>query len=179
MSPEDPMKLCSCRHPVSGHEAKSSVCFVDGCMCGWEIRGGVKYRSHPLFDERIMPFARTAFNSQAHVIPEPSFPIRQRIPSDPPARVKGIKEHERKFPGQPCYYCGDAAESVDHLIPRSKGGSSAISNLVPACNRCNQMKGNLSYDEFIDHLKKVLQTVRQMPGKVIQQEGGSLWRVVA
>ena len=40
-----------------------------------------------------------------------------------------------------CQYCGAPAEHVDHIIPRSKGGSDDASNLVAACARCNLSKG--------------------------------------
>jgi hypothetical protein len=98
------------------------------------------------------------FTKNPHVIPEPVF-------LTPPARVFGQKEHERLFPGQPCYYCGDPAQSVDHMIPRSKGGQRGA-NLVPACHRCNQMKSDLTVEEFIDRLKLVLRTLESR--KVIQ-----------
>ncbi|MBW7883952.1 MAG: HNH endonuclease [Caldilineaceae bacterium] len=55
-----------------------------------------------------------------------------------------------------CQYCGDkpghAALTVDHVIPRSRGGEHSWSNLVTACKRCNQRKGNLTPDEAGMHL---------------------------
>lgn len=42
--------------------------------------------------------------------------------------------------GYRCQYCGDAAESVDHVVPRSKGGAHAWDNVVAACRRCNSHK---------------------------------------
>ena len=43
---------------------------------------------------------------------------------------------------EPCLYCGDPADHVDHFIPLSRGGLHVISNLVPACAACNTSKGN-------------------------------------
>ena len=37
---------------------------------------------------------------------------------------------------------------IDHGIPRSRGGSSHISNLWPMCAACNREKGNLTRYEF-------------------------------
>ena len=42
-----------------------------------------------------------------------------------------------------CAYCrSERATTVDHLRPKSKGGSSLRSNLVPACRACNHSKGS-------------------------------------
>lgn len=49
----------------------------------------------------------------------------------------------------PCYFCGGKAESIDHFIARSRGGTSDRSNLVSACHICNGMKGDKTYDELL------------------------------
>ncbi len=44
-----------------------------------------------------------------------------------------------------CQYCGahgDRMMTVDHVVPRSKGGASDWENLVCACMRCNNRKNN-------------------------------------
>jgi hypothetical protein len=42
---------------------------------------------------------------------------------------------------QACYYCGSTAKlSVDHLIPRIKGGADESDNLIWACRSCNSSK---------------------------------------
>ena len=41
-----------------------------------------------------------------------------------------------------CAYCGDYANTVDHIIPRSKGGTDHLDNLVAACGKCNYSKGD-------------------------------------
>lgn len=45
-----------------------------------------------------------------------------------------------------CFYCGNTGGAIDHLVPRSKGGSDDISNLVPCCKSCNSSKSNKSLD---------------------------------
>ena len=43
---------------------------------------------------------------------------------------------------QRCQYCGRAAESIDHVVPRSKGGEHTWENVVAACRSCNVRKGD-------------------------------------
>jgi 5-methylcytosine-specific restriction endonuclease McrA len=42
--------------------------------------------------------------------------------------------------GHRSQYCGSAAENIDHVIPRSKGGAHAWDNVVAACRPCNTRK---------------------------------------
>lgn len=44
--------------------------------------------------------------------------------------------------GGRCMYCGAVATSVDHVIPRSRGGQHAWDNVVAACRRCNHVKAD-------------------------------------
>ncbi|MFP3905668.1 MAG: HNH endonuclease [Acidimicrobiales bacterium] len=44
--------------------------------------------------------------------------------------------------GGRCQYCGGSAESIDHVVPRSRGGSHVWENVVAACRRCNAAKGD-------------------------------------
>lgn len=39
-----------------------------------------------------------------------------------------------------CQYCGRAAEDVDHVVPRSRGGPHVWENVVASCRRCNGRK---------------------------------------
>lgn len=41
-----------------------------------------------------------------------------------------------------CQYCGSSAESIDHVVPRSRGGEHIWSNVVACCRRCNTTKAN-------------------------------------
>jgi len=41
-----------------------------------------------------------------------------------------------------CQYCGGAAENVDHVLPKSRGGGHSWENVVAACRRCNSRKEN-------------------------------------
>ncbi len=41
-----------------------------------------------------------------------------------------------------CQYCGEKAENIDHIVPRSRGGRHIWENVVAACRRCNTRKMN-------------------------------------
>ena len=41
-----------------------------------------------------------------------------------------------------CAYCEGPADTVDHLLPQSRGGTNSWQNTVAACTRCNNRKAN-------------------------------------
>lgn len=59
----------------------------------------------------------------------------------------GFTRHQRKKllnqwrkKKAPCFWCGGLCETVDHVIPITRGGNSFEGNLVPACRSCNSGK---------------------------------------
>lgn len=52
------------------------------------------------------------------------------------------------FYGNRCVYCGEDANSIDHRIPLSRGGSHWPANLVPACRSCNSKKNAKTQSEY-------------------------------
>ena len=46
-----------------------------------------------------------------------------------------------------CGYCGDFADTVDHIMPSSRGGMNTWGNLIAACFNCNQFKADRTPDE--------------------------------
>jgi len=60
-----------------------------------------------------------------------------------------------------CAYCGveGVPLEIEHIKPKSKGGSNRISNLTLACCECNQKKGNQEIEDFLsgkpDLLKRI------------------------
>lgn len=47
-----------------------------------------------------------------------------------------------------CAYCGNAASTIDHVHPRSRGGKNDWMNVVSACSPCNSKKGDQLLDEI-------------------------------
>jgi 5-methylcytosine-specific restriction endonuclease McrA len=59
-----------------------------------------------------------------------------------------------------CQYCGRSAENLDHVLPRSRGGTHTWENVVAACRTCNTRKGSRTPDEAGMGLIRVPQTPR-------------------
>jgi hypothetical protein len=51
-----------------------------------------------------------------------------------------------------CHFCGHYGDTIDHLLPRAKGGHTTPVNCVCACNECNQSKADRDLDEFTQSL---------------------------
>jgi 5-methylcytosine-specific restriction endonuclease McrA len=65
-----------------------------------------------------------------------------------------VLEWIKNLNSPPCSYCGEVAETMDHLIPRIEGGTNDRANLRPACHRCNRRKGCLPFEEFMRRLRE-------------------------
>ena len=78
-----------------------------------------------------------------------------------------VKEYLLEKWGRQCIYCRlpDVPLEVEHIHPRSKGGSSSVSNLTLACRDCNQAKGNQDVKNFLanqpDLLARILAQAKQ------------------
>lgn len=74
-----------------------------------------------------------------------------------------VREYLLEKWGRECSYCGkkDVPLQVEHIVPKSKGGSNRISNLTLACECCNQKKGNKPVEEFLKKKPKVLEKIKK------------------
>lgn len=69
--------------------------------------------------------------------------------------TKNRKKHRlaERDGGAHCFYCGIREKiyrlTIDHVVPRSRGGTDALANLVLACEPCNKAKGSRPLVEFI------------------------------
>ena len=69
--------------------------------------------------------------------------------------------------GGRCVYCGAAATSLDHVVPKSRGGTHTWDNVVSACGRCNHAKADRAVADLGWRL-------RRLPAAPT----GAAWRVV-
>jgi len=60
----------------------------------------------------------------------------------PKSKFRQWRQSIHKFTKKSCIYCGNTSESIDHILPRSKGGLNTTENCVPACLACNGDKSN-------------------------------------
>lgn len=82
-----------------------------------------------------------AFHSERAVLAEPSV-IRLTYFVKVPFRARAALNRRAVFARDDhrCQYCNGAAENIDHVIPRSRGGPHTWENVVAACRRCNTRK---------------------------------------
>ncbi|MBX5459114.1 MAG: HNH endonuclease, partial [Thermogemmatispora sp.] len=61
-----------------------------------------------------------------------------------------VREYLLEKWGRRCVYCGaeNVPLEIEHIIPKSRGGTDRVSNLTVACRVCNQAKGNRTAEEF-------------------------------
>lgn len=61
-----------------------------------------------------------------------------------------VKEYLLEKWEHQCAYCGKEGVplEIEHIVPRSRGGSDRVSNLTLACHDCNQRKGSQTAAEF-------------------------------
>jgi 5-methylcytosine-specific restriction endonuclease McrA len=81
------------------------------------------------------------FHAMAVSYPEPSVVRLSRYVHVPyQARIALNRRSIFARDGYKCQYCGAAAENIDHVVPRSRGGEHVWENVVAACKRCNSRK---------------------------------------
>src|SRR3984957_16229929 len=87
-------------------------------------------------------------------------PYRARVPM-----TRAALMHRDRFR---CAYCGAKANTVDHVVPRSRGGSHSWENCVASCSTCNHRKA----DRLLSELGWSLRCVPSTPK-------GQHWRLLS
>jgi len=99
--------------------------------------------------------AEMVANGRGHIFtprfryPRPSVIRLDYMIRRPRARVKLTKREVFRRDNFTCQYCGRQSGhlTIDHLVPRHRGGGHAWSNLVTACPPCNRRKGGRTLPE--------------------------------
>ena len=83
-----------------------------------------------------------------------------RIVSQKPSRSMIYKRD-----GYKCQYCSSTRRlTIDHVVPKSKGGGESFNNLVVACSSCNTKKGN----KLLEHTNMKLLRKPRAPRNMIE-----------
>ncbi len=97
-----------------------------------------------------------------------------------PCSRRGVLARDRET----CMYCGvtpaRSTLTVDHIVPRSRGGLTSWENVVTACRECNHRKGGRTPEEA----SMALQTVPRQPNffafaLISELERHDVWRKYA
>jgi 5-methylcytosine-specific restriction endonuclease McrA len=68
-----------------------------------------------------------------------------------------------------CHYCGQEANTIDHLIPISKNGTDDASNCVAACTQCNSSKRDRIAPTFFERAGRLSTPI----GKIFPENGSA------
>lgn len=124
----EPLNICSTKRAVGMMMAGKAEMLVNG-------RGVIKTAS-------------SAF-------PRPSIVRLSYMVHRPRPRVKLTKKEIFRRDRYMCQYCGErpAVLTIDHVLPRHRGGAHSWENLVTACPACNRRKGGRTPEEAIMPLR--------------------------
>ena len=70
-----------------------------------------------------------------------------------------------------CQYCGDRADSIDHVLPRSRGGPHTWENVAAACRPCNLSKRDRTPEEAGMRLARPCRAPRATAWVVVSVSG--------
>jgi 5-methylcytosine-specific restriction endonuclease McrA len=108
------------------------------------------------------------FHSENLAIPAPSVmrlsryvrvPYRRAVPM---TRAGVLRRDQRR-----CAYCGRRADTIDHVVPRSRGGAHSWENCVAACRTCNSRKADRLLDELGWALRVTPVAPHRAPGGIM------------
>jgi len=93
--------------------------------------------------ESVVPMERV-IHSVSKEFPIPSVIRVKRYISPVHDSVVLNKKNIFRRDNHKCQYCGSKNQqlTIDHIVPKVKGGKDTWENLVTACHRCNNMKGD-------------------------------------
>lgn len=89
-------------------------------------------------------------------------------PKDRERRIRALTLRD----GARCHYCNIKLTfdsiTVDHVVPKARGGSNAIVNLVLACEPCNHSRADMGYKKFAERMREAMLA----PGPLVRPVGG-------
>jgi 5-methylcytosine-specific restriction endonuclease McrA len=130
---------------TSGHVLVLNQDYRALAVCGVE-RAAVLVLLHKA--ELVAAHADRALRSARETYPWPSVVRLKAYVHVPFRRILLTRRNVLRRDGNRCQYCGQRERlTLDHVVPRSRGGPDTWDNLVAACVPCNNRKGNRTPEE--------------------------------
>lgn len=81
-----------------------------------------------------------------------------------------VREYLLEKWNRKCSYCEavNVPLEVEHIVPKSTGGSNCVSNLTLACHACNQKKGNQPIEVFLGKKPELVQKIKSQAKKPLK-----------
>lgn len=103
-----------------------------------------------VYEEKVAAEYR-AFVAKCHA-QYPDLP-KSRVKKKPKISRRCVRQRLLRNQKNKCLYCECYLDvrsmTLDHMVPRSKGGTNTFDNLAAACSKCNNKKGDMTKDEFL------------------------------
>jgi 5-methylcytosine-specific restriction endonuclease McrA len=137
------LRLNIAGHPIDWLNWQEAVCLYSRELVCWtlgdtvfEVRGGYNRNAGQRSIVKLPSIIACGGDKLA------------RVKVQPPLSNRALFERDNNQ----CMYCGNffSAKKLtrDHIVPSSRGGRDNWENVVSACRRCNQFKGNRSLDHI-------------------------------
>lgn len=101
--------------------------------------------------DRLRNTPTYALTHQHQWVPPAPVPrkVEKRYSGNTSSKFKRYRDSVLADKSVRCWYCGCSdVETLDHVLPVSRGGGDDKENLVPVCNLCNSSKGRKTLEEY-------------------------------
>lgn len=123
----------------------------------------------------IVKYSDERIRSVNHSYNIPCIIKLKRYINIPRIKYSPLKKNIFNRDNHTCQYCGSKRNlTIDHVTPKSKGGKDTWSNLVTACIRCNNKKGDKTLEEAGMILQREPKEFRYI--NILQKDANPLWQ---
>ncbi len=119
----------------------------------------------------VLEFSEGMVRAPSTIVECPSVIRLQYMVRHPQRRVSLTRHEIFLRDNYTCQYCGKHTRdlTLDHILPRSKGGRHTWDNLVSACSNCNHKKGQRTPDQAKMRLRSVPREPRPNPYAILRR----------
>ncbi|HTW98972.1 MAG TPA: HNH endonuclease [Acidimicrobiales bacterium] len=128
-----------------------------------------------LLDDKaeLVEAGRGVIRSEHCTMPLPAVIRLRRYHKVPYHSSKPSRQGVLNREGHTCGYCGGRAETIDHIVPRSRGGRHIWENVVAACTGCNASKGDRLLAEIGWSLRVIPYRPVGLAARLLGERGGT------